>query len=456
MSEATRIYFRAKNPNPLFTEWLEYWTKQAEEKESMKQYTLAKALESLKKYPLVLYSGRDCAILDGFGSGICAMIDKQLQVYKDSNPGRLLSEQQMGVKEKSIIFDVKTRFDEKRTKKNPIFDFKDKLDDTLEALLNDNGFEQDIEMEPIVTMTQPMPSVDFMPSKVRLRGGKFKIILLVDTQETAGKSKRMLDTTLKALEQRKIVFEVRRLSVGDFLWICRDETRKEHEFVLPYIVERKRMDDLASSIKDGRFHEQKFRLSDCGLHNKIYMIENRGNNTHVGLPLTNLLQAATNTLIQNGFILKFTDSNDDSMLYLSVMSNLLIKMFAKKDLVQSTKSEIDRLPPTYYSEINSKSEVELIDFKEFSDSTGKMRNFTIRDMFNRQLVSLKTLSIDKALAITEVYPTPKSLLSAYQRCFDENEAINLLANIPCGKMKRPLGATISQTIYKLYNSNSYE
>lgn len=98
--------------------------------------------------------------------------------------------------------------------------------------------------------------------------------------------------------------------------------------VLPYIVERKRMDDLASSIKDGRFHEQKFRLSDCGLPNRIYMIENRGNNAHVGLPLTNLLQATTNTIVQNEFTVKFTDSNEDSMLYLSVMSNLLTKMFA--------------------------------------------------------------------------------------------------------------------------------
>lgn len=130
------------------------------------------------------------------------------------------------------------------------------------------------------------------------------------------------------MEKRKVNFEVRRLAVGDFLWICRDESKPDVELVLPYIVERKRMDDLASSIKDGRFHEQKFRLSDCGLHNKVYMIENRGNNTHVGLPLTNLLQAVANTLIQSEFAVKFTDSNDDSMLYLSVVSNLLIKMFA--------------------------------------------------------------------------------------------------------------------------------
>ncbi len=32
---------------------------------------------------------------------------------------------------------------------------------------------------------------------------------------------------------------------------------ERRELVLDYIVERKRMDDLCSSIKDGRFKEQK-------------------------------------------------------------------------------------------------------------------------------------------------------------------------------------------------------
>lgn len=137
-----------------------------------------------------------------------------------------------------------------------------------------------------------------------------------------------MDTTLKALEKHKVNFEVRRLPVGDFLWICRSHSNKELEIVLPFIVERKRMDDLAASIKDGRYHEQKFRLSDCGLPNKIYLIESRGNNLHVGLPITNLLQATTNVQIHNEFTVKFTDSNEDSMLYLSVMSNLLNQLFS--------------------------------------------------------------------------------------------------------------------------------
>lgn len=48
---------------------------------------------------------------------------------------------------------------------------------------------------------------------------------------------------------------MRHLKVGDFAWISRHKDGKE--LVLPYIVERKRMDDLGGSIKDGRFHEQK-------------------------------------------------------------------------------------------------------------------------------------------------------------------------------------------------------
>lgn len=141
---------------------------------------------------------------------------------------------------------------------------------------------------------------------------------------------------------------------------------------------------------------------------------------------------------------------------LFVKYSFFFLVLQKKDLVMSSKSEVDHLPAKYYGELNNKTEINLLNFKEFSENSGKMRNFTIRDMFNRQLVSLKTLSIDKALAITEVYPTPRSLLSAYDRCFDESEAMNLLTNIPCGKLKRPLGTTISQIIYKLYRAKSYE
>lgn len=269
------------------------------------------------------------------------------------------------------------------------------------------------------------------------------------------------------------------------MWICRDEQNPTIELVLPYIVERKRMDDLASSIKDGRFHEQKFRLTNSGLRNKIYLIENRGNNQHIGLPLSNLLQAATNTQVYNEFTVKFTESSEDSMYYLSIMSNLLKRIYVvnihlfhhhhhhflntrfkstknafvpfpiqNKSFEAAGKEEIDKLPDNYYAP-SSQTCLKLMEFREFSEKTGKMKNFTIKDMFIRQLVSLKSLSVEKALVITEQYPTPCSLFQAYARCFDENEAINLLTNIRCGKLKRPIGSTISKIIYDFYNLSAY-
>lgn len=117
--------------------------------------------------------------------------------------------------------------------------------------------------------------------------------------------------------------EYRSLKVGDFTWIAQSKTNKNEELVLPYIIERKRMDDLGASIKDGRFHEQKFRLRRCGLENVIYMVENYGKNKHVGLPLQSLMQALANTRVQDGFKIHITDSLTDSARFLAIMTKRL-------------------------------------------------------------------------------------------------------------------------------------
>ena len=109
------------------------------------------------------------------------------------------------------------------------------------------------------------------------------------------------DPIIRSLKNLNILHEVRDLKVGDYTWICRDNCG--NEVILPYIVERKRMDDFGSSIKDDRFHEQKFRLKQCGVQNLIYLIESYGKNEHVGLPINTLYQAAINTLVHDGSVI---------------------------------------------------------------------------------------------------------------------------------------------------------
>lgn len=97
------------------------------------------------------------------------------------------------------------------------------------------------------------------------------------------------------------------------------ESKKE--IILPYIVERKRIDDLSCSIKDGRYYEQKFRLKRSGIHNVIYLLENY--DKYKGLPLSTLHQAAANTAVQEGFCVKVTKNLEHTAKYLATLTRLL-------------------------------------------------------------------------------------------------------------------------------------
>lgn len=330
--EKQRIKLTQINPNPFFEKWLLDWIQQAENNNSMKKHSLTKALASLRKYPLMLRTGRDCAILDGFGAGICRMLDQKLKTEKN-----LVSEQKLNESLKQAVNKAVVRINQVSGRsshlllklnvntKNVIQEKRHQLKKSVlkpTAVLNQH--EEDVHAGQSSFSTQQQNT-----DTVFMTGGSFTIILLVDTQETAGKTKRNLDATIQQLTEKNIKFEVRRLSVGDFLWICRD--KENREVILPYIVERKRMDDLAGSIKDGRFKEQKFRLKDCGIQNVIYMIESKGSNQFLGLPISTLLQNATNTQVQNDFSVKYTDSHADSMLCLSVLTNILIKTYKVRE-----------------------------------------------------------------------------------------------------------------------------
>jgi crossover junction endonuclease MUS81 len=105
---------------------------------------------------------------------------------------------------------------------------------------------------------------------------RYEIILLVDSMEvvggSAGGKKSRKNITPEELQSLGVVYEMRKLSIGDFVWIARSlqpGSDKRKELVLPYIIERKRMDDLRSSIMDGRYKEQKQRIQQCGLTNKV-------------------------------------------------------------------------------------------------------------------------------------------------------------------------------------------
>lgn len=281
-------------------------------------------------------------------------------------------------------------------------------------------------------------SSNICDSLIEMTADSFEIILLIDKNETSGLSKKNDPTVAQFNKYPDLKHEYRSLKVGDFTWIAQHKTNKDLEFVLPYVVERKRMDDLGASIKDGRFHEQKFRLRKCGLRNVIYLVEHYGNNKHVGLPIQSLMQALANTKVQDGFKVHITDSLTNSVKFLAMMTKRLTIRYKCKNLNGRNNA------------LETNDNESLMTFKYFNTSALKTKALTVTEIFIKLLLQLKGLSVEKALAITDKYKTPRSLIVAYQRC-DRSEGENLLANLKYGQMGRNVGSVVSKTIYQLFS-----
>ncbi|XP_058451563.1 crossover junction endonuclease MUS81 [Malaya genurostris] len=434
-STVRRIGIKIGCPNPLFERWLQEMLLKAEEKESMSRIPLQKALASLRRYPLPIASGRDCFMLADFGKTICEALDKRCKTYVQ-NSGEVVTISTHDRQIERMLNDQELEFyrnlagempDEGEEEKQPKAEQFEILDDSIFENL------QVIDQQ-YVTISNP------------------KVILLVDTQETIGKSRSNLDRTLKELDQYQVEYAVRRLGVGDFLWIVKDDSGRE--FILPYVVERKRMDDFASSIKDGRFHEQKFRLKQCGLANVIYLIEHLGNNRQVGVPASTLSQAALNTLVQD-FIVKYTENHQHTVLYLSVMTKLLNKNMKDKSFWNITMLPQETIKAMATNFSLKQRTIPLILFEIFNKQSSKNRDCTVREIFMKQLLQIKLLTIEKVNAIVERYPTAKKLYLAYEKCTSEEEKERLL-NLPYGPAKRTIGLKLSKVIYQLFASDVYQ
>lgn len=413
-----------KTPNPLFEKWISEWLKEATEKGLEVRHGYQRALTSLRKCPLPFKSGKECLILKFFGPKLCAKLDKQLEQHNQLGQHNQLNrnnQQISTVTDEGITADIS-----KNTQ--------------IANVLQPSTSNQN--QNSIISLT----SNDYPKNnhavvekeKIVLWPNEFTVILLIDTGESSSLRKTNVDKVISELSTLNVTFEMRRLSVGDFAWICRDRSGKE--LMLPYILERKRLDDLSGSIQDGRFHEQKFRLKQCGLENKIYLVENE--KKYHGLPISHLQQALANTEVIDGFTIVRTDNNLESMKYIANFSNILTNMFKDKTLT----THIDEVDSGYG---NSSNIVKLISFKTFSSGSAKNKNMTVRDMLIRQLLQIRGLSVHKAFAIVEQYPSPKLLINAFRKSGNPL----LLSNISYGIPIKTVGPAISKTLFQIYSAN---
>ncbi|CAG7923729.1 unnamed protein product [Penicillium olsonii] len=276
----------------------------------------------------------------------------------------------------------------------------------------------------------------------------FTIQLVLDTREVRTSTDR--DYISGELIKQGITPEVRALEVGDAMWVakCNDpgffarHGEESDEVMLDWIVERKRLDDLIGSIKDGRFHEQKFRLRRSGIKNVIYLIEEFAV-THADSTSGSAAQyqemvasAIASTQVLNEYFIKKTKHLDESIRYLARMTLLLRKMYGVEDppsnpdanttttVPSAPVSKIGLIPGrrlatdsylTVLDNMRSRdpSTTYGVSFVTFSALTSKSDTLTLRDVFLKMLMCTRGVTGEKALEIQQIWPTPRHLMEAY-------------------------------------------
>ncbi|KAL8650553.1 MAG: hypothetical protein Q9226_005098, partial [Calogaya cf. arnoldii] len=230
---------------------------------------------------------------------------------------------------------------------------------------------------------------------IYLHPGAFTVELILDNREIRSREDR--GYIEKELISKGIRPTVRALPLGDFFWVAKCtnlEFLPRHgeegtEIALDYIIERKRLDDLISSIKDGRFHEQKFRLRRSGVKNVVYLLEDIAISQETRTKYYDAVQSAiASTQVVNGYFMKRTRGIDDTIRYLTRMTRTLKEMYESKPLTvfpSSILSPSTYLPLLAHQAASQSDQSHNITYTSFASLASKTDNRTLRDVFLQML-----------------------------------------------------------------------
>ncbi|KAH8197932.1 hypothetical protein TruAng_007882 [Truncatella angustata] len=271
-------------------------------------------------------------------------------------------------------------------------------------------------------VSDPAAIPNFRP--IRLQPGDFTVELVIDTREIRAKTDR--DYMQEELNKQGVKPMMKALELGDAMWVakCHDPNflsragAEGDEVVLDWICERKRLDDLIGSIKDGRFHEQKFRLKKSGARNVVYIIEefNLDERNRANYELS-VQSAIATTQVVNGFFVKQTQKMDDTIKYLVRMTHKLKKQYEEKPLFVIPTGVITKqnyLPLLEHLREKDPSRGHYISYPAFSSLASKSEMMTLRDLYLKFLMCTRGVTGEKALEIQKKWKTPHEFIKAFE------------------------------------------
>ncbi|KAI0985726.1 hypothetical protein GJ496_010585 [Pomphorhynchus laevis] len=363
MDSATPIkVLRKKNlpPCPIKAEIfraLQNWRIEAKSKCNKKlDCTLKEAIQSLKKYPLPLSCVAECRQLKGFGERI---VERMKNEINETNLP-LKSKTNDKCCNDKISIAVKNKLTLGAKQRNP---------STL------NGPRKRLAENRIVTAETVSNPV------------KSGVQLIVDSHEV---NKPCQQSLIKRL---KCKYMIRPLSIGDFLWALDDE-----RVLMDTAIERKTYADLAKSMRDNRWTEQKHRLNRCPLRRRIILVEGKRSANEPDC----IDQAIVNAeILDNMNIMFCLNKSRDT-------ANILNKFTTQFQLRYDSRSD---------SEKDRDNTVETQSLTEFNEHfIRKASDMTAKEMLARCLLHVHGVSSTKCANIIKQCSTVQQLLLRTQVC----------------------------------------
>ena len=229
---------------------------------------------------------------------------------------------------------------------------------------------------------------------------------------------RELKEIIALLQSRVDNVELDNLNIGDFII-------KNNDGDIVLIFERKSLSDLIASIKDGRYNEQSFRLSECEINNRsiYYIIEgnimnfcNKNNETIQKMLFSSMLSLS----YKKGFSLLHTSGPIET-------AEFIIRFYEKLKTEKITKQEKQEKEDIKYSEVVK---------------TVKKANITKDNINEIMLSSIPGISIIVANELMKEYKTINNLINSL---VENNNCLNNF-KIKFKNGERKIGKNVVDTL----------
>ncbi|KAJ2784829.1 Crossover junction endonuclease mus81 [Coemansia javaensis] len=289
----------------------------------------------------------------------------------------------------------------------------------------------------------------------RYPAGEYDIILAVDNREVHSTADRGLIE--KELEAHGVRVEVRPLTVGDYLWIARAKPdgacRRLPDVVLDYVVERKRMDDLCASIRDGRYREQHARIHGAGFTNVFYVVEGNDPDAVGRIGEAAVASALSRVQVHHGFHLKRPPTFEATLRLLrqttAVLGSVLGDVHAIPDRLVGMKGFAD-LKGALRAKLPHASLA--MSFDAYELVSNKSGSLAVGEIYLRMLMTMRGMSADKALTIGARYPTLARLVDALGA---DADAAKTLADMTIDGTCRRIGPVLGKRIAQFWTADAF-